>query len=205
MAPTVFDVLRHARTEWNDDHRIQGQTDIPLSLEGREQTKRWIKHLSLFTYHRVISSNLTRAKETADILNRSIIAPQEIDERFREQNWGEWEGVRVKDLDRRFPEALQEQIARGWEFRPPGGESRNQVLARALSALSDTARKYPGERILVVSHGGVIKSLLYHAHGRKYLPWEEEIIKPYHLHRFSHDGSTLTLVQANAVNLETAP
>lgn len=202
MAPSQFEILRHARTAWNDEHRIQGQTDIPLSREGKIQAERWAEHLCRYPLGRVLASDLARASETATILGRRIGAPISFDTRLREQDWGQWSGLRVKELGVRFPEILEKQIARGWEFTPPGGESRQAVLQRALLALRDAAMLYPGERILVVTHGGVIKGLLYHAHGREFLPWEEEVIKAYHLHRFSHDGPVLSLVQANALDLE---
>jgi broad specificity phosphatase PhoE len=205
MATTTFDIIRHARTQWNDEHRIQGQTDIPLSDEGRIQVRRWTKRFPEATFDRMLVSDLTRAKETADILNEVIGAPNAMDPRLREQDWGKWAGFKVKELGRRFPQELQEQIDRGWEFCPPGGESRTQVLTRALSCFSDVARRYPGERILVVTHGGIIKNLLYHACCRRYLPSEETIIKDYHVHRFIHDGSTLTLAEANALDLEALP
>jgi probable phosphoglycerate mutase len=97
--------------------------------------------------------------------------------------------------------ALAKQISAGWDFRPPGGEDRKSVLARSQRALQEAFDRWPGEIVLVVTHEGVIKSLVYHLCGRNFLPNEPPLLKSYRLHRLAHDKYGLRLEAANALAL----
>ncbi len=87
-----------------------------------------------------------------------------------------WEGRRWAEIEQNQKAVLAEQVDRGWSFRPPGGESRHEVLDRAGSALADLGRRCPGEEILVICHQGVIKSLVYAIEGRNFKPDEKKLI-----------------------------
>jgi hypothetical protein len=98
---------------------------------------------------------------------------------LREQKFGDWTGRYLEDLR---GHGLEEQVARGWEFRPPGGENRLEVFGRAERTLREAARLWPGKKILVVTHEGVIKALVYRLLDREYLPHEKKLLRPGTLH-----------------------
>lgn len=183
---TSFSLVRHAKTAWNLERRIQGQTDTHLAPEGLAQAEAYVPVLLAQGFDAVLSSDLLRARQTvAPFLARSGL-PQTLDPRLREAVFGEWEGRAVAELRASGDIARLEPL--GWDFAAPGGESRRQLAARALSALADAARARPGGRILVATHEGVLKAVLYHLLGRAYLPSEPQVLLPYHMHRIAFDG-----------------
>ncbi len=194
---TVFALMRHGQTLANRDKIIQGQTDSPLSPHGLEQAEGWGASLAGRGYERILSSDLGRAVETATIVNRRLGGlPMETDPRLREQDWGRWTGLSMPGLQADDPE-LKRQEARGWDFRPPGGENRREMLARALAALDDAARRLPGSRILVVCHMGVINCVMSHLNRQNYGPGDSYFWKGYYLQIFSHDGKALKIHELN--------
>ena len=199
---TRFGLVRHAQTIWNREKKIQGQNDSPLTSEGRTQALRWGKLLKPFGWHRILASDIGRAVETAQIINQALEVSLTMDARLREQDWGQWTGKTISHLHTNTPQELDEQVRAGWAFRPPGGEDRRSVLERSLLALLEAAKKWPGDTILVATHEGVVKSLIYDLCGRKYLPGEPAIIKPYQLHWLAHDADGLKLEEVNALALE---
>jgi len=196
----IYGMLRHGETLWNVDKRIQGQTEHPLSDLGRQQARAWGRALAGQGWRRILSSDLGRAMETAALLNESLALPITQDSRLREQDWGHWVGRTVKELCVETPQAVREQEHKGWEFRPPGGESRTEVLARVLAALADHALTDGGSPCLVVAHKGALKCLAYHCLGWTYLPHEPDPLKPQRLHRFAwtpEDGGRLAILNLN--------
>jgi probable phosphoglycerate mutase len=94
-------------------------------------------------------------------------------------------------------EVLEEQVKMGWHFRPAGGESRLEVLERSRQALTEIAQSREGDHILVVTHGGVIRCLLYQLCKRNFLPEEPPLIEPYKLHWLSFDGEEFHIQHLN--------
>lgn len=202
---TRFGLMRHAQTAWNRDKRIQGQIDSDLTAAGEAAARSWGEILKDHRWDRLLVSDLGRARRTADLVNASLGLPVATEPRLRELDWGEWAGKTVQEIRDRFPGALEAQEARGWGFCPPGGESRTEQFERCRAALLDAARRWPGETLLVVAHGGVIKSLIYRLLGRDFLTLEPGVIRPYHLHWFSATGSDLCLDRLNAMALGHGP
>ncbi len=202
---TRFGLMRHARTAWNREGRIQGQIDSDLTAAGEAAARSWGKILTGRPWDRLLVSDLGRARRTADLVNGSLGLPVTTEPRLREMDWGEWVGKTVRQIRDQFPGRLEEQEARGWDFRPPGGESRADQFNRCRAALSDAARRWPGETLLVVAHGGVIKSLVYRSLGHAFLPSEPDVIKPYHLHWFSVSDGDLRLDRLNGLDLGHGP
>ncbi len=208
---TTFFLMRHARTQWNLEKRIQGSTDQPLCPQGEEQARRWAGKLTGKPFARIVSSPMKRAVQTASILAASMGVDVETAAGLCEQDFGRWEGKIVSDLRRRYPGQVEEQERLGWQFGPPGGESRTSVLKRAAAALRHIAEKQGGAsgNLLVICHSSVIKCLVYHALGRSFDPDGEKVLKPYHLHelffRNAHSGANegcWAAGQLNALNLE---
>lgn len=187
LLATRFGLLRHAMTEWNREKRIQGQTDTPLSPPGERQAGQWGPVLKVYRWDRILASDARRAAETAARINAVLKAPMESDSRLREQDWGEWTGKTIAQLEKESPLLLAEQEKAGWEFCPPGGEDRFAVRDRSLEAIAGACEKWRGQRILVITHEGVIKCLLYGLRGRRFLPGEPEMIRPRFLHWLIYD------------------
>jgi broad specificity phosphatase PhoE len=198
---TTFGLIRHAQTDWNALKRIQGQFDTALSPRGREQVEIWVRRLQQVAFDGILTSDLTRAIQTAEILNCRLRLPIYQDSRLREQDWGCWVGQTIKGLGQETPLELARQVAAGWKFRPPGGEDRLEVFQRSSGALADWAEKLKGMSVLVVTHEGVIKCLVYRLCGRRFLPVEAPLIRARHLHWLAHDGRTLSLDAINSLNL----
>jgi probable phosphoglycerate mutase len=198
---TTFGLIRHAQTPWNAQKRIQGQFDTILSQSGRAQAETWIRRLQQIAFDGILTSDLMRAVQTADILNCQLRLPVYHDSRLREQDWGRWAGQTIKGLQQEEPLELARQVSAGWEFCPPGGEDRFTVFQRCSQSLADWANKLNARSLLVVTHEGVIKCLIYRLCGRQFLPAEPPLIQSEHLHRLVHDGRGLSLEGINHLKL----
>lgn len=198
---TRFGLIRHAHSLWNGEQRIQGWQNSPLSEPGREMATAWGKQLQGIPWNRILISDLGRVKETGKLINESLRLPMHTDVRLREQDWGEWTGMEFVELLEQNRQAFARQQQRGWDFRPPGGESRLDVLARSQAALRDAAGNWPGDRILVISHEGVLKCLVYHFCGLKFLPSEQPLVHGYKLHLLQVCNQSLLLEKVGAFDL----
>jgi len=192
---TRFALLRHAETEWNREKRIQGQQDAPLTSKGRQQAERWGLALARYELDHMITSDLGRAKLTGILINLNLDLPHSEEPRLREQDWGCWAGLNFRDLLK--VKELKAQERMGWYFRPLEGESRLEVFERSSQALVDAAKSFTGKRVLVVTHGGVIKCLLYRFFHRDFLPEEPPLLEPYRLHWLSYDGRGFQIDRLN--------
>lgn len=195
---TTFFCLRHGLTDWNRDKRIQGQTDVPLCDEGRDMARDWGRALAGERFDLLLTSPLARAVETGALINEQLpsLLPVETDERLMEQDWGEWTGNDKAAMHALRP-TLKKLERDGFGFRPPGGESRDEVLMRACDALLDCAQRHPEARVLVVTHNGVLKCLAYALTGLDFLPRETCPITPYRLHRIESFDNELAPGEMN--------
>ncbi|QGY39486.1 histidine phosphatase family protein [Pseudodesulfovibrio cashew] len=194
---TTFFCLRHGLTDWNRDKRIQGTTNTDLSDEGRTMADSWADSLADNRFDRILTSALARAEQTAAILNGKLGGlPISADARLGEQDWGEWTGLTKAEL-KQLRAKVDKQEKRGFDFRPPGGESREEVLQRACDALLEFAEAHPDDRVLVVTHNGVLKCLMYALSGLEYLPGEKSPIRPYRVHRIECFENELALGEIN--------
>ena len=200
---TVFGLLRHAETEWNRDKRIQGNHDAPLTEGGRRAAIAWGPKLQPLHWNAIVASPLGRAVQTARHINEHLKLPLEKGPNgLGEQDWGKWTGKRLPELEADPSGDIARQVTLGWRFCPPGGETREAVWKRAFGALCDMHSVYPGKKILVVTHEGVVKALLYRLLGRRFLPEEPAVLnKGRYLHLVSCERRSLRIDQINAVKL----
>ena len=138
---TALLLVRHGETDWNADGRLQGQTDRPLSDFGRRQAQRLADELADEELEAIYASDLSRARQTAEILGGRLGLAIVLDPDLREKDWGTWEGLTAIERDR-------------VEFV---GESTEAHQERILRALSRIAERHPGGRVLVVTHGGSMR------------------------------------------------
>ncbi|MFN8224680.1 MAG: histidine phosphatase family protein [Gaiellales bacterium] len=154
MATTIH-LVRHGETDWNRGQRIQGHTDVPLNDAGRRQAidlGRTLAHLALDA---VYSSDLSRASETAERIAEHHNLPVVRRPALREKHFGSWEGLTDAEVHTRFPDARAGQ----WG----DGETTADLARRVVAMLAEIARAHPGETVLVVTHGGVIRAAHRHA------------------------------------------
>jgi probable phosphoglycerate mutase len=146
----VIALIRHGQTDWNRAVRMQGRTDIPLNDEGRAQAREVVAELAESDWDVVVSSPLGRARETAAIIADGLgleLGPTY--DGLTEQDFGDAEGMLVADVHDRWP---NRDI--------PGAESDEAVAERGVAALEQIASDYPGQNVLAVAHGTLIRRTL---------------------------------------------
>jgi len=154
--PATFYLVRHGESEANAARRFAGQSDSPLTARGRRQAKTVAKELAKVKFDKVVSSDLSRTRDTAEIIARAQGVPVEIVPELREIDVGDRTGQTFDEVAG-LPEWKDDGFV-AW----PGGETLDQVLARTLAAIDRLAGENPGRTILVVGHGGVNRILLSH-------------------------------------------
>lgn len=177
-------LVRHGETNWNRARMIQGRTDIPLNDVGRSQARATGRLLARRRWDRVVSSPLSRASETAEIIATELRLPApEIHDALIERNYGDAEGLTDQDLKIRFPD----------HATVPGREDRDEVAARVLPTLIAIADAHPGESIILVSHGGVIRTVLNEI-GPADSPHHSSRIPNGSIHSFEYSAAGLVLL-----------
>ena len=153
--------VRHGRTAWNADRRFQGQTDIPLDDEGLAQARALAAHLGGERFDRAYTSDLVRARATAETIVAgragSLIALPEL----REMHFGQWEGLTWDEIVARWPEldVANEKIP--MYYTAEGGESWDELGTRVEAALRRvTSEMQPDDRALIVCHAGVLHAIV---------------------------------------------
>ena len=148
---TVLGLFRHGQTDWNIDFRLQGITDTQLNDHGRQQVRSAIPHLRSMRWEVLLTSPLTRAHQTAEIL-RTAIDFESFGESplLLERSFGIGEGLTYAEWQENY--ATLDEI--------PGAESSVAVTHRTRTLLSWVATEFPGKRVLAVSHGALIRYAL---------------------------------------------
>ena len=152
-------LIRHGETAWNRATRIQGHTDIPLSPLGLAQAERVAEALADERLAAIYSSDLSRARQTAEALARAQGLPVRLDASLRERAFGRFEGLSWDQIVQASPEESARWRRREPDFAVGGGESLNTFSARCLDAARRAAAAHPGDSIALVAHGGVLDCL----------------------------------------------
>jgi len=160
---TTLLLVRHGQTPWNAAGRWQGHGDPGLSSLGREQAHRLAELLRQepeAEWTGVVASDLLRARETAEILAANLMLEIEVEPRLRELDVGAWTGLTRVEIESRDPETLAAFEAGEPSVRPGGGENRLEIRRRARDWIRELSRRSRGERLIVVTHLGVIRALI---------------------------------------------
>lgn len=150
---TCLILIRHGETDWNLEGRWQGQADVPLNARGREQAEQVARQLAGCELHAVYSSDLARARQTAEPMARTAGLEVRLEPRLREIDQGEWEGLLIDEIQDRYAATFQERVKDPWSVSPPGGETSRQVHDRVLAAVEEILQSHPGQNVAIVSHG----------------------------------------------------
>ncbi|MFO1008986.1 MAG: histidine phosphatase family protein [Planctomycetota bacterium] len=171
---TRVHLLRHGTVQGMEQRIVRGQLDEPLSAEGRAESAalaRW------FARHeprpdRVVSSDLVRCSELAGLVADACGAPLHLDARLREQSMGRWEGLTWAEITAAEPEVVRAYWNDYFHVQPSGGESFQELTLRVATLWHELLARHAGERIVVVTHIGVIRVLLCELLG---VPGEEAL------------------------------
>ena len=155
-------LIRHGESTWNAQGRCQGLADPPLSDIGIQSAVNLVPSLLRFGFSSVVTSDLKRARQTADVLAAGLeLKPPRLVTSLRERDMGTFTGSTNAEIDAKYPEWI-EQTRAGLLPDPPGGETRDALLQRALTGLSTVAHDDGIGPTLVVTHGGLLNRVAAH-------------------------------------------
>ena len=163
---TTLLLVRHGETDWNRDGRWQGHSDTELNDAGRDQARRLAAELADVDV--IYSSDLARARETAEILAEPLGLEVRFDPRLRERSFGAWEGMTAAEIEVEFAD----EHARWMAGEAPGAadaEPFTDFGARVQEFVADVLAEHLGETVLVVGHGGSIRVIHALAEGLDYV------------------------------------
>lgn len=153
-------LIRHGETDWNREHRFQGQIDVPLNARGREQAERLAGRLADESLDALYASDLMRAWQTAEPAARRLGMPLVAAPSLREQAFGVLEGMSLDEILVRNRAEWEAWRLHDADYAlPGGGESARGFHARVVAGLRELVARHAGGRIAVVSHGGVLDML----------------------------------------------
>lgn len=169
---TIY-LVRHGETEWNVKCLMQGHEDSPLTGEGIKQAKELAAKLKKIKFAAVFSSDLLRAKRTAEIITLEKKLAVKTTKLLRERSFGRFEGKTYQEygneLKQMFEKVEELNEKQKLQFKPATNiESYEEIFKRLNLFLREVSIAYPGKNILVVAHGGVIKAFLIHLGFAKY-------------------------------------
>ena len=159
----VLFLFRHGETNWNREGRLQGHTDTPLNATGLAQAHALAESLRLHQLDAVVSSDLSRARTTAQIVVEALQVPLFIEPGLRETDVGAAEGLLWADAKVRFGEGLTERWYSDGDVAFPGGETGIATRVRGLAALRRFTSIQDHRRIGVSTHGAMVRQLMKHA------------------------------------------
>ena len=162
---TELILIRHGETDWNRELRFQGHIDVPLNDMGHEQARRLGLRLAGETVQHLVSSDLMRAQQTAAPAAQQLQLPVVTTVTLREQHFGIVEGLRADEIQAQHPRAWEAWLEFREEHAMPEGESARDFHARIVGALGAIAAQHVGQRVLVVTHGGVLDMVWRTANG----------------------------------------
>lgn len=154
-------IVRHGETEWNKESRLQGEKDVPLSKAGLQQAKMLAKRLSKSKIDVIYSSLLKRAARTTEEIkrfHRSIRITK--DKELNEMSWGIWEGFTWDRVKKEYPQLYIARKKDKFNFKVPRGESPKMLKSRITRVLNKIIKNNKGKNVLIVSHGGVNRTIL---------------------------------------------
>ncbi len=168
---TELILIRHGETDWNRELRFQGHVDVPLNATGREQARRLAERLAFdkLAVDHLVCSDLIRTQETAapslQVLFPQLRIDTLTDSSLREQNFGIVDGKRVDDVKLEHADAWNQWLRFEADYGMPGGETTRQFHTRVMDAVRRIAQQYSGQKIMVVTHGGVLDMIWRTARG----------------------------------------
>jgi probable phosphoglycerate mutase len=153
---TELVLIRHGETDMNRELRFQGQVDVPLNGIGLEQARRLAARMAGERAHALYASDLVRAQQTAEPIAVQMALKPLAEAGLREQSFGRVDGMRSDDIRELHPEAWEGWLRFEEDFCMPEGETTRQFHARVMDAVQRLVAAHPGEKLVLVTHGGVL-------------------------------------------------
>jgi alpha-ribazole phosphatase len=185
MASTFLYLIRHGSVLGAETRRFIGHLDVPLSPSGEAEISAVARRLSRVALAAVYSSDLVRARRSADLIGRPHGLAPRVLPALREMAMGRWEGLTAEEIHLREAEAFREWMRAIGTFPFPEGESVPDLVARAWPAVEEIVNAHPGERVAVVAHGGTNRVILCRALG---VPLERLLL-------FGQDYGSLSILE----------
>ena len=151
MITTIY-MVRHGETPWNVEGRYQGQLDPSLTEKGLLQAQATASELAPLGFDAIYSSDLARARQTAEALAAETSLPIQLDSRLREIHQGEWQGVLIGDIRQGWPDEIYGWENDPWNHYPPGGESLQAQQVRVFAAFDAMVARHPGGKVAAFTH-----------------------------------------------------
>ena len=160
-------LVRHGQTDWNLTGRWQGQASNAPGLNdtGHAQVLTICEQLKGSEFSAIYSSDLLRARQTAEMIAESLGLPVTLEWGLREINLGEWEGMPSEEIEAKYPKELAARAQNSFYERAPNGESPHEVADRVLKAINEIANKHLGESVMIVAHGISLAVIICHSEG----------------------------------------
>lgn len=165
MNETQAILVRHAETTWNLESRYQGQLDSPLTERGLRQAEALAGRLRQIDFDHLYASDLGRAVHTAEKISAASGHPVRFDPRLRERHFGIFHGLQKPDIPANYPKEYRAYTSGDPDYVPPQGESLQQLHDRSLACLEELAQRHAGQRLVLVTHGGILGALVKHVLG----------------------------------------
>ncbi|MBA3031768.1 MAG: histidine phosphatase family protein [Gammaproteobacteria bacterium] len=160
-------VVRHGETDWNAGRRIQGHIDVPLSVVGHTQARAAGNTLANEGFAAIYSSDLTRARQTAEATAHLAHVPLHLLTGLRERHYGVFQGLTYAEAEAQYPEAYARHHARdNAHFAFPGGESLHDLAVRIGDVCDDIISRHAGGAVAIFTHGGVLDIMHRRAAGK---------------------------------------
>ena len=169
---TTLIMARHGETLWNAEARVQGHLDSPLTPEGLAQARGIAQRLSKVEIAAIYSSPVGRARETTALIAAGRGAPVRTRAELRERCYGVLEGLTVEEAASMHGDWLDGWRANRQRLAPPGGETQGELRRRVMAALREIVAAHAGETVAVSTHGGPIKSAVFHILGIPIANWD---------------------------------
>ena len=157
---TKFIFVRHGETEWNKAGRFQGQSDVSLSENGFKQAEILAAHFPVDRVDAIYSSDLIRARNTAEAIAKAFKLEVQTKKEFRELHFGDWEGLTYDEIVGGWPDALSNFLQHPDILEVPNGETFVQLRDRSMAAIMEIAKNHDGETVVVTAHGGILRTVL---------------------------------------------
>ena len=175
-------LIRHGQTNWNEERRAQGQSESKLTKKGKEQALALKEKISHITFDQIFCSSSLRTRQTAELIFPNQALNIEYLDSLKEIFLGSWEGRLYKDIEVADPESHNHFWEEPHLFDLRGAETFYQLQERAVSTVQEIAKNSASKKVVIVSHGALIKSLLCDAE-RKPI---KELWSPPRMHNCAH-------------------
>lgn len=192
--PTRFCLVRHGETDWNSERRVQGQIDIGLNAAGQAQARALAAGLARHSFAAAFSSDLLRARDTAQIATAGLGLAVSAAAPLRERHFGVLQGLTMDEAVLRYPDVHRQHQSRSLDSDYHGGETLAGFASRVMVGLAGIAASHAGQTVLAFTHGGVLDVVYRAAVGRALDAPRNFLLPNAAVNWLEHDGGHWRLI-----------